>query len=131
MYLRAWLARVGKGVADFDALHRVDAEERGGEAAREAAVPVDVAAEAGRGAERHHLKHTPPPPNPDKTLRQPAPPAPRAVVSRAEARSRPKRRSLNPYLAALVRSAWPGRGMVIGSTALPFHRGWARVLTCT
>ncbi len=45
------------------------------------------------------------------------PAATRAAVSRALARSRIGRRSSVPYLSIPARSAWPGRGSVIGSTA--------------
>src|SRR6187397_1190957 len=41
-----------------------------------------------------------------------APAATRAVVSRAEARSRMSRASSRSYLSKPVRSAWPGRGRV-------------------
>ena len=44
------------------------------------------------------------------------PAATRAAVSRALARSRIGRRSSVPYLSIPARSAWPGRGRVIGST---------------
>ncbi len=45
------------------------------------------------------------------------PAATRAAVSRALARSRIGRRSSVPYLSIPARSACPGRGSVIGSTA--------------
>ena len=56
-----------------------------------------------------------------------APPATRAAVSRAEARSRMLRTSLCLYFCVPTRSAWPGRGRWTSSTS-SVHRPWAHPL---
>ncbi len=49
-------------------------------------------------------------PSAPRNVRASAPPATRAAVSRALARSSTLRTSVNPYFCVPTRSAWPGRG---------------------
>ena len=57
-------------------------------------------------------------PSASRNALQTAPPATRAAVSRAEARSRMSRTSLEPVLAHSTRSACPGRGRWTSATCL-------------
>ena len=54
---RAGRAGQLEAVADLDALDRLDAHQRAGQPGVQPAVPLDVAAQAGRQAVHHHLDH--------------------------------------------------------------------------
>ena len=55
-----------------------------------------------------------------------APPATRAAVSRALARSSTLRTSVKPYFCTPARSAWPGRGRCTSGTAASTGHGFIR-----
>ena len=55
-----------------------------------------------------------------------APPATRAAVSRALARSSTLRTSVKPYFCTPARSAWPGRGRWTSGTAASTGHGFIR-----
>ena len=55
-----------------------------------------------------------------------APPATRAAVSRALARSRMSRTSVSPYFWVPTRSAWPGRGRCTSAVCASTGHGFIR-----
>ena len=186
MRLRARQAGDGEGVADRDALDRLDRADRHRQAPVEALLPGDVRAETGNQPERlhledaaerlvgpaqlvdlaHHRLRSPPRPGSARASCRPrrsppaasgrsltgacteaiwmtcectatpsarrntlhsAPPATRAAVSRAEARSRMLRTSDCLYFCVPTRSAWPGRGRWTSARLLG-HRPGAHAL---